>query len=170
MKMIVKRMVLSEPKPAKYFEGLSPSMKRVRQRELAERRRRGGTSLGASDRAFLAAGKARKSSWTTRFRQLYPDLPADIDVLACVFDVLPQNLKLVWDKGFRAWQTSGSRPGANPFQWAWARVFKFLLVHAGDAEADDRDPDAHLRPPPPPRGRRRTAPSDCAPVGTGRRV
>jgi hypothetical protein len=130
--------------PARYFEGLSPALKRARERELARRRDSKAPKMGASDRAFLASGKAKKSSWTARFRAIYPDVPADLPVLARSFGVPIQNLQEVFDKGLAAWQTSGSRPGANAFQWAWARAYKFLLIHAGHARMKPRDPDAYL--------------------------
>ena len=53
-------------------------------------------------------------------------------------------LKTVYDRGRRAWQTSGSRPGATADQWGRARVYKFILVSFG-AKNTRYDPDNNLR-------------------------
>lgn len=126
--------------PARYFAGLSRADQVARELELEIRRTspRPGTSY--SDRRVTP----KRSSWTRTFRSLYPDAPGDLNSLAVLFSVSRAALQEVFDKGLKAWQTSGSRPGANAHQWAWARVYKFLLIHAGHFAMKPNDPDGYL--------------------------
>jgi len=126
--------------PLRYFEGLQRADQIVREIELIERRRSKRPTTGYTDRKVVP----KKSSFTKKFRSLYPDAPRDLGMLARMFRVPGKNLQTVFDKGLRAWQTSGSRPGTNAHQWAWARVFKFLLIHAGHIKMNEKDPDKYL--------------------------
>lgn len=126
--------------PSRYFAGLQKAEKIVREIELEERRRSKRPKTGYTDRKIVP----KRSSFTKTFRSLYPDAPGDLGKLARMFRVPRASLQEVFDKGLKAWQTSGSRPGANAHQWAWARVYKFLLIHAGHLDMKENDPDAYL--------------------------
>jgi hypothetical protein len=126
--------------PARYFSGLSRSEQLAREVELEIRRRSPRPTTSYSDSRAVQ----KRSSWTQRFRSLYPDAPGDLNSLSVIFSVSRAALKEVFDKGLKAWQTSGSRPGANAHQWAWARVYKFLLIHAGHEAMKPNDPDRYL--------------------------
>jgi len=54
-------------------------------------------------------------------------------------------LNTVYNRGMKAWQTSGSRVGANPHQWATARVYKFVLVTKNKVPTTKFDPNKDLR-------------------------
>ena len=60
-----------------------------------------------------------------------------------------KNLNTVYDRGRRAWQTGGSRPGMTANQWGVARVYKFVLVSKKRAPkawyAKRPDPNNNLR-------------------------
>lgn len=79
----------------------------------------------------------RKSRWTLMFHKKFPGVS--------IKDLLKsKTLKTVYDRGRRAWQTSGSRPGVTADQWGTARVYKFILVSLG-AKSTRYDPDEDLR-------------------------
>lgn len=126
--------------PARYFAGLSRSEQLAREVELDVRRGSPRPALSYSDSRVTP----KRSSWTQKFRSRYPDAPGDLNALAVLFSVSRAALQEVFDKGLKAWQTSGSRPGANAHQWAWARVYKFLLIHAGHEAMKPNDPDRYL--------------------------
>lgn len=126
--------------PTRYFTGLSRAEQLAREVELEIRRTSPRPATSYSDRRVTS----KRSSWTQKFRALYPDAPGDINALAVLFSVSRAALQEVFDKGLKAWQTSGSRPGANAHQWAWARVYKFLLIHAGHETMKPNDPDRYL--------------------------
>lgn len=122
--------------PSRYFSGLSRKNQLLREKELVRRRRK----LQYTDTLV----KTKKSSWTKLFHRTYPNLKFNKDVFARRFGIPRAKLNTVYDRGLRAWQTSGSRPGANPYQWAIARVYKFVLIETGKARMKPRDPDANL--------------------------
>ena len=112
--------------PKRYFTGLTPSQKIQREKELMTRR----TSLGKTD--LLA--KPRKSQWTQMFH-----------AISTRTGIPRSTLDTVYNRGLKAWQTSGSRVGANPQQWATARVYKFVLVTKNKVPTTRIDPDKNLR-------------------------
>jgi hypothetical protein len=126
--------------PARYFSGLTNAEQRVRELELEVRRTSKRPKTGYTDQRIAP----KRSSWTQKFRTRYPDAPGDLNALSVLFSVSRAALQEVFNKGLKAWQTSGSRPGANAHQWAWARVYKFLLIHAGHEAMKPNDPDRYL--------------------------
>ncbi len=122
--------------PARYFTGLSRKNQLIREKELTRRRRK----LQYTDTLV----KTRKSSWTKLFHRSYPNLKFNKGVIAKKFGIPRVKLDTVYNRGLRAWQTSGSRPGANPYQWAIARVYKFVLIQNGKARMKPNDPDKNV--------------------------
>lgn len=90
-------------------------------------------------------GIVKKSKYTKLFNELYPDLKFDLKIFSKKFKIPYDVLKEVYDKGAKAWQTSGSRAGANASMWAIARVYKFILITEKKAPPTARDPDDKLR-------------------------
>lgn len=131
--------------PERYFTGLSPAMKRQREKELLKRRRTGSFKLGLSDKF----AKPRTSKWTRQFHKVFPGLKFNKDAIAARTGIPRKNLNTVYDRGRRAWQTGGSRPGMTANQWGVARVYKFVLVSKKKAPVawykNKRDPDQNLR-------------------------
>jgi hypothetical protein len=123
--------------PKRYFTGLTPSQKIQREKELMTRR----TSLGKTD--LLA--KPRKSQWTKMFHERYPNLKFNKNAISARTGIPRSTLDTVYNRGLKAWQTSGSRVGANPQQWATARVYKFVLVTKNKVPTTRIDPDKNLR-------------------------
>ena len=133
--------------PARYFSGLSPAMKVRRQKELLKRRVTPYSKLrmGATD----AGGTRRRSRWTMLFHKTYPELKFNKNAIARRSGISRSTLNTVYDRGLKAWKTSGSRVGASAHQWAIARVYKFVLVSKHKAPkawyATRPDPDQNLR-------------------------
>lgn len=122
--------------PNRYFSGLSRKNQLIREKELVRRRRK----LQYTDTLV----KTKKSSWTKLFHKAYPNLKFNKSAIAKRFGIPRSKLDTVYNRGLRAWQTSGSRPGANPYQWAIARVYKFVLIEDGKARMKPGDPDKNV--------------------------
>lgn len=121
--------------PMRYF-GSQP--RKEREQVLLKRRRTG---------SFKPDGlkSARKSKWTLQFHTVYPGLPFKKSIIAKRTGISKRTLDTVYNRGRRAWQTSGSRPGTTADQWAVARVYKFVLISKKKAPATRWDPDNNLR-------------------------
>jgi hypothetical protein len=122
-------------------------MKATRKKELLRRRRvpYSKLSLGKSD---VGATK-RKSHWTMLFHRTYPGLKFNKELISKKTGISKSTLNTVYNRGLKAWKTGGSRPGANPQQWATARTFKYILVTKKKAPkawyATRPDPNQNLR-------------------------
>lgn len=133
--------------PTRYFSGLSPQMRRKREKELLRRRRvpYSKLMLGQSD---VGATK-RKSRWTMQFHRMYPGLKFNKDLISKRTGIPRSALNTVYNRGLKAWKMGGSRPGATASQWAIARVYKFVLVSKKKAPrawyATRPDPNQNLR-------------------------
>ncbi len=131
--------------PTRYFAGLSKAMSRTREKELLKRKKTKIFKLSKSD----AFAKPRKSRWTGLFHKIYPGLKFKKQLISKKTGIPKKNLNTVYDRGRRAWQTGGSRPGTTADQWGVARVYKFVLVTKGKAPkawyAKRPDPNQNLR-------------------------
>jgi hypothetical protein len=80
------------------------------------------------------------------FHRTYPNQKFNKSEMSKRFKIPYNTLNTVYKRGERAWQTSGSRPGVNPHQWAIPRVYKFILIEKGKVKPDPkkRDPDMNL--------------------------
>ena len=131
--------------PARYFSGLSRSMRLIREKELLKRRRVKNPTLQKSD----SYAKTKRSRWTGLFHKTYPGLKFNKNAIAKRTKIPKSNLNTVYDRGLKAWKTGGSRPGATAQQWAIARVYKYVLVTKKKAPKSwyikRPDPDSNLR-------------------------
>jgi hypothetical protein len=131
--------------PTRYFAGLSKTMKRQREKELLKRKKTKIFKLGPSN----AAAKPRRSRWTGLFHKVYPGLKFKKNLISKKTGIPKKNLNTVYDRGRRAWQTGGSRPGMTADQWGVARVYKFVLITKHKAPkawyAKRPDPNQNLR-------------------------
>jgi hypothetical protein len=72
--------------------------------------------------------KPRRSSWTVQFNNKYGGLKSKkIEDLAKYFKVRKSILDDIYNKGAKAWNTSGSRLGVGRNAWAYARLYKGIL-------------------------------------------
>lgn len=124
--------------PSRYFAGLSRKDQLLREKELVKRRRR--------TQYTDTKAKTKKSKWTALFHRTYPNQKFNKSEMAKRFKIPFSKLNTVYKRGERAWQTSGSRPGVNPYQWAIPRVYKFILIEKGKSKnpKNKRDPDMNL--------------------------
>jgi hypothetical protein len=129
--------------PERYFTGLSPSMRRAREKELLRRRKLPYSKLGLSKSNKYA--KPKKSRWTQLFHKTYPGLKFNKTAISRRTGISRSTLNTVYNRGLKAWKTGGSRVGATPQQWAVARVYKFILVSKRKAQNTKFDPDQDLR-------------------------
>lgn len=124
--------------PARYIGSLPRA---ARERQLLKRIRTG---------SFKPDGyKARRrSKWTIQFHRVYPGLKFDKALISRATSIPVRTLNTVYNRGRRAWQTSGSRPGTTANQWGVARVYKFVLVTRKKVPKSwytRVDPDSDLR-------------------------
>lgn len=140
-----RRITLSRKWPERYFQGLSNAMKLTRERELVKRKKTGIFKLGKSD----SFARPKKSRWTQQFHKIYPGLKFNKAAISSRTGISRKTLDTVYDRGRRAWQTGGSRPGTTADQWGIARLYKFVLVSKKKAPGawykTKRDPDQNLR-------------------------
>lgn len=123
--------------PDRYFKGLSRKNQLLREKELVRRRRK-------TQYTDTKIKKTRKSRWTAMFHRLFPNQKFNKREMSKRFGIPYSKLDTVYKRGERAWQTSGSRPGMNPYQWAIPRVYKFILIELGKAKTKRVDPDSNL--------------------------
>ena len=131
--------------PERYFTGLTPAMRLVREKELLKRRTTPYSKLSLAKSNTLA--KPKKSKWTVLFHKVYPGLPFDKEMISKRTGIKKSILDTVYNRGLKAWKTGGSRVGANPQQWGIARMYKFVLITTKKAPllATKYDPDQNLR-------------------------
>lgn len=140
-------MSLSRRWPERYFSGLSPRLRKQRERELLRRRSvpYSKLTLGPSNKG----GTRQKSRWTLLFHKVYPGLKFNKEAISRRTGIPRSALNTVYNRGLKAWKTGGSRPGATAPQWATARVYKYVLVTKGKAPkkwyATRVDPNNNLR-------------------------
>jgi hypothetical protein len=131
--------------PERYFAGLSKTMKLIRERELLRRKRTGKFKLGLSNKF----ARPKTSKWTQQFHRVFPGLKFNKNSIAKRTGIPRPTLDIVYDRGRRAWQTGGSRPGMTADQWGVARVYKFVLVSKKKAPVSwymgKWDPNQNLR-------------------------
>jgi hypothetical protein len=112
--------------PPKYFAGLSKTRKQQRRAEI----RRFGSMDWKDPAAYKGfktdrGVKTRKSSYTSAWRQRFPEAHS-LKEKAQVTGVPLRFLLESYNRGMAAWRT-GHRPGATQQQWGYARVHSFLL-------------------------------------------
>lgn len=100
-------------------------MRILREKELIKRSRSSKPALSKTN--TLRTGH-KHSRWTRAFHKAYPGISFSLSNFGLKFKIPKRILDEVYNKGLKAWKTGGSRVGANPQQWATARVYKFLLI------------------------------------------
>lgn len=113
-------------RPHKYYAGLTKKQALARKKEIQK--------YGALDwknpKAYVgfktdAFGKRKTSSYTMKFRQLFPDATS-LESKAAATGVPLKYVKEVYNRGMAAWRT-GHRPGATQQAWGYARTHSFLV-------------------------------------------
>lgn len=112
--------------PHKYYAGLTRKQAAQRRKEILKY----GAMNWRDPRAYVGFktdkyGKRRTSSWTAKFRRLFPTARS-LTQKAAATGVPLKYIEKPFNRGLAAWRT-GHRPGATPQQWGYARVHSFLL-------------------------------------------
>jgi hypothetical protein len=132
--------------PAKYTAGVN---KTERLKELKARResKKPLSELfpKKTDKEAIKKGLVKRSTFTTRFKKEFGEMPFDKALFSRKFGVPLKTLDEVYDKGIAAWKSGGSRAGVPAVAWARARVYKWLLIKTGKLPEPANDPDAYLR-------------------------
>tara|TARA_Y100000592_G_scaffold38382_2_gene60754 strand:- start:23301 stop:24425 length:1125 start_codon:yes stop_codon:yes gene_type:complete len=120
----------AKPKvPAKYLEGLTGKERAKRKKEIQERMRgkQSFKPLTGDDRKTKPS-KYSKTKIASEIREEIKGKGKDefLRASAKVSGVSKRILEQVYDRGLKAWATSGHRVGATAQQWAKARVYSFL--------------------------------------------
>lgn len=88
--------------------------------------------------------KERRVSYSQLMKKHYPTITRSKPVLSRTFRIPIPKLDTVFDRGLRAGYASSGGRGGNPWQWGWARLYKFLLIDAGKLKPKANDPDLSL--------------------------
>ena len=112
--------------PKKYYRGLTKKKAADRRKEILKF----GSMDWHNPSAYVGfktdkGVKKRSSSYTVRFRKIFPDAKS-LEEKAEATGVPLKFLKESYNRGMAAWRT-GHRPGATEQQWGYARVHSFLL-------------------------------------------
>ncbi len=130
--------------PKQYFEGLDEKTKQEREAAIENRQTEKGQydPLPGDEDAKTKPSKHTRSSGAAKVREEMKGNGKNEFIRAAskVSGVSRSIIEEVYDKGLKAWSTSGHRPGATAQQWAIARVYAFLF----DAKSGARKADIHL--------------------------
>ncbi len=134
--------------PAQYFTGLDEKTKREREAEIERRQEEGVKGpelyedLPGDEDAETEPSKHTKTEWAKKIRDEIkgPGKDEFIRAASKVSGVSRSIIEEVYDKGLKAFATSGHRPGASATGWAVARVYAFLF----DPKSGARKVDQHL--------------------------
>jgi hypothetical protein len=148
MKRHPRHITLKKSWPERYFGGLTRPLMFTRERELMKRKKNKKKFILRKSNRFA---RPRKSRWTLQFHKVYPGLKFNKSLISKKTGIPVKTLDTVYDRGRRAWQTGGSRPGMTADQWGVARLYKYVLVTKKKAPrawyATKFDPDQDLRRP-----------------------
>lgn len=133
--------------PAKYFEGLDRETRKKREKVIEERMEEGVKppklyeDLPGDEDAETEPSKYSKTKIAEDIREEIkkPGKEEFIRAASKVSGVKPSIIEEVYNRGMKAWSTSGHRPGAGPEQWAIARVYSFLTPTGKTRHTADKD-------------------------------
>jgi len=109
--------------PLKYFRGLR-TKRDVQSRivTMISRKNSNDTSLFPTD----AKIKTKPSGWSLKFKKKYPGVSGKLPDIAKATGIPLKILKAVFARGIKAYLT-GHRPGASKYQWAYGRVYAYIM-------------------------------------------
>jgi len=91
--------------------------------------------LEQTDRPILKSFKSRRSSWSNLARDFFGESNTSKEDMARIlskgnkkrYNELMKGFDEIFDKGMKAYYTSGSRPNQTPYSWAYGRLFSVLF-------------------------------------------
>jgi len=131
----------SEPKvPAKYLEGLTGEDRAKRKKQI-QARMKGKESyakMEGDDDVKTKPSKYTKTTFAKKVREEIKGQGKDefLRASAKVSGIRKRILEQVYDRGLKAWATSGHRVGATAQAWAKARVYSFATGGKTQKTAD----------------------------------
>lgn len=130
--------------PARYLSGLDGELRQKRDDEIARRSKIAkqdpdspvlNEPLPGDDKA-----KSRTSKYTKAFKAEYGDV-SGLKGIAKATGISFSDLDTVYARGVQAAKSSGRRPGVSKEQWAWARVYAFIMKLKHDMGVLNHDQD-----------------------------
>lgn len=88
--------------------------------------------------------KKRRVSYSQMMIKHYPDVERSKPSLSRKFRISVSKLDTIFDRGLRAGYASAGAKRGNPWQWGWARLYKFVLIDSGKIKPKANDPDLPL--------------------------
>lgn len=91
--------------------------------------------IGKTDRPILKSFKSRKSVYTVKAKKYFGEGNTSKEDMSRILSKgnklrekqLKKGFDEIYDKGMKAYYTSGSRPNQTPHSWGMARVFSVLF-------------------------------------------
>lgn len=123
--------------PKKYYAGLSLSKAQKRKSEIEARMTREKQTRKQDFSPFKTdrGVKTKPSIYTKAFHDRFPRVET-LQGISTATGIPLDILQKVYDKGLAAWRT-GHRPGATGQQWAFARVYSFVMKGCTYYSPDD---------------------------------
>jgi hypothetical protein len=116
--------------PLRYFQGLnSKSEIKKRIQTMYERVKSKDTKPNYKKFETDNNVKTKQSSWTQKFHKKFPEQikgKVTVEKIAEIAGIPKKILQEVFKRGMSAYLT-GHRPGTTQFQWAFARVYSFIM-------------------------------------------
>jgi hypothetical protein len=128
--IIKAELVIKLYTPIRYFQGLNTKSE-IKQRILTmiERGKSKKTKPNYTSFETDQNIKTKQSSWTQKFHKKFPDQikgKVTVEKIAKIAGIPKEILQQVFKRGMSAYLT-GHRPGTTQFQWAYARVYSFIM-------------------------------------------
>jgi hypothetical protein len=100
-----------------------------------DRRKQIKSILGQTDRPILKSFKSRSSPWTLYAKSYFGEDKTSKEDMSKKLSKgnkkkekeLMKGFDEIFDKGIKAYYTSGSRPNQTPYSWAYGRLFSVLF-------------------------------------------
>lgn len=122
--------------PKKYTKGLKKKDKVTQENDI-KKAMKGYKKGKYIPRRKFKTFKNKPSTYTTKFKELYPNAKTLKDI-SKVTGIPLKAIKEVKKKGMGAYYSSGSRPNQTAQSWGMARVFSYILG------GKTRKPDQHI--------------------------
>ena len=115
--------------PKTYISSLNQKDKKKQLKSLNKSRKAYFTKKGKKKyytRPKLKSFKEKKSSWTKKFKDKYPNAKTIQDI-SKLTGIPRSALLAVKKKGMGAYYSSGSRPNQTAHSWGMARMYSYIL-------------------------------------------
>jgi hypothetical protein len=134
--------------PIKYFQGLKTKIEmKTRMQTMFNRLSNATTKPDFTKFETDKNIETKTSSWTAKFHKKYPEAKKtkiSVNRIAKIAGIPNKILQEVFKRGLKAYIT-GHRPGTTQFQWAYARVYSFIMRKNQKNIPHDKDLIAKLK-------------------------